>query len=258
MAQRREPRRLRQLPRAPHGAGRWRSGESPADSGSCCAPRTAQVDGAAARAPTTQTTAARPARRQSMAQGREPRRLRRLPRAPHGRSMARQREPRRHRQLPRASHGAGRWRRGESPADTGSCSAPRMSPVNGAAASASPSQTAAARPARRRSMAQRRVPRRHRQLKRARAPTRRRSMAQRREPRRLRQLPCVPHGASRWRSGESPADSDSCHAPRTAPVDGAMERVAAARKKENQKAFTGNTRVFRHEAHGVPALLRLH
>jgi hypothetical protein len=113
MARRQEPHRLRQLPRAPHGAGRWRSGESPADSDTCRAPQTATVDGAAAR------------------------RLRQLQRAPHG---------------------AVGCCSGKSPADSDSYRAPRTAPVDGAAVRAPQAQAAAARPAWRRSMAQRKSP----------------------------------------------------------------------------------------------------
>jgi len=110
-----KPRLLRQLPRAPHGAGRWRGSESPADTGSYRAPRTPD------------------SRRWSMAQ---------------------RREPRRHRQLQCAPHVASQWRSSECFTISDSCRAPRTAQVDGTAASAPKTQAAEARPARRRSMAQ--------------------------------------------------------------------------------------------------------
>ena len=120
------------------GASRWRRGEGPSDSDSRRAPRPAPVDGAAARAPATQTAAARPARRRSMS----PRPARR--------------GPQRLRQPPRSPHGAGRWRRcrrGEDFRNSYSRLAPRAAPVDAAAARAPATPTAAARPARRRASA---------------------------------------------------------------------------------------------------------
>ena len=223
MAQRREPRRLRQLPRAPHGAVGCCSGKSPAESDSFGAPRTAPVDGAAVRAPQAQAAAARPAWRRSMAQRKSPaysdscRAPRTAPvdgaaatalktqaaeaRPARRRSMAQRREPRRLRQLPPALLGAGRWRGGET-----------------------------------------REPRRHRQLPRAphgasrwhggKSPTDSDSY---RAPRTApvdgaaARAPPTQTPAARLRRRRSmvqrPADSDNCSAPRTAPLDAAAARA---------------------------------
>jgi len=127
MAPRREPQRLRQPPRAPPGACRWRRGESPSDSDSRRTPRPAPVDVAAAgaaRAPATPTAASLPTRRRSMAP------------LPARRGFQELLQP------PRSPCGAGRCRRGEGPSDSNSRRAPRPAPVDGAAARAPATQTA--------------------------------------------------------------------------------------------------------------------
>jgi hypothetical protein len=141
------------------------------------------------------------------------------------------------RQPQRAAHGAGRWRSAPrtAPVDSAAArapptqpaaaaphsagrwrSAPRTAPVDGAAARAPPTQTSAARRrAQRRSMAQRREPRRLSQPQRAAHGAGRHTAA------------AAAHGAGRWRS--TPRTADVCQGVRVVRPGNPDSRRAAPR-----------------------------